>query len=64
MKVIIILLVLIMIIGCSTIPNEYKVEPNESEIMYIESGAIIGSIFTMVLGGTIYWYLDKQPNNF
>ena len=58
-KIIVIILVAIFFIGCSTIPQEYKVEPNESEIMYIESGAVLGSIFTVVIAGTIYWYSEN-----
>ena len=58
-KIIIIILLVVIILGCSTIPQEYKVEPNQSEIMYIESGAVLGSFFTIVIAGTIYWYSEN-----
>ena len=59
MKIIIFIMVLIMIIGCSTIPNEYKVEPNESEIIYIESGAVWGVAMSIIIAYASY-YLDKK----
>ena len=62
MKTSIFILIFIILIGCSTIPQEYKVEPNESEIMYIESGAVLGSVFTILVAGYIYWYSDNLYN--
>lgn len=59
-SIILIFVIIILLSNCATIPQEYKVEPNESEIMYIESGAVLGSVFTLVIAGVIYWYSENR----
>ena len=59
MKIIIFLIILLFIIGCSTIPEEYQREPTKSELIYMEGSALWGIGMTLVTAYTIY-YLDNE----
>ncbi len=59
MKILILILIFIILIGCSTIPQEYKTKPNGSEIVYIKTGAIWGIGMSIITVYTFY-YLDRK----
>lgn len=61
MKVIIMILIFIILIGCSTMPENYQ--SNNSELKHLEYGVFWGAVMTGLTTYT-YYYLDEKAEWF
>lgn len=61
MKIIILILIMILILGCSTMPEDYQ--STEQELIHMEYG-IFWSVIMTGLTAYTYYYLDEKAEWF
>lgn len=59
-----IILVVLIMVGCASFPEEYNREPDPSEKVYMETSYILGIAMGIVSASVTYHYLNNKAQYF